>query len=95
MFFCTQKGNSYYHDSREGYSLLLHPNLLKILTDGYDKENISNNYYALKADWLRKYGYFTTNNTRAYLNRELMAENVKRFFVSSSHLCFEVTEKCN
>lgn len=97
MILTSKANNHYYLDYSKKSLLLLHPRLKEqIQNEGNNRETNNNqdDYYSRKYSLLKENGYFTQkqNNSEVF---HYSSEDIKKAVANSTHVVFEVTERCN
>ncbi len=97
MILTSKANNHYYLDYGKKSLLLLHPKLKEQIQEEGNNGETNNNqddYYSRKYALLKENGYFTQkqNNSEVF---HYSSEDIKKAVANSTHVVFEVTERCN
>jgi uncharacterized protein len=98
MLVTSNNNNHYFFDYEKRSLLLLHPGLnLRLRLDENDKKvNDSGEYYSRKYELLKSAGYFKEKSNFPDIKIfHYSSDFIKRAMANSSHIVFEVTERCN
>lgn len=91
----TSNGNFYLIDVQNKIVQLLHPRLAEVISG--KKRNLSGkrkDYYQKKQEYWKAHGVFQDQDTH-YSLKQIDGEFVRRNFISTPQIVFEVTDRCN
>lgn len=90
IVYYTEKGNSYLYHMELSFSLLIHPDILKI----YESLQNADPYYIRKYEYLKKNNFFGEAKSVTFgnvLKESVIEENI----IQLPQLVFETTDHCN
>ena len=90
VVYSTENSNWYLFDAQHMFSLLIHPNLVKVYEQSIDLDS----YYLHKYEYQKKHGFWgkvEPANIETVFDESIVKENI----MQTQQIIFEVTDHCN